>query len=122
MRLNIKTFLTLLQIFLQELEQVTANDGDCCDIAIPNDSSGRLSAAARRVLPCLRQYSSWLVSNASYLVAFADDAFMGVQIKEFWRVYADGLTLIAATFRNTKLPSLEYLLDVCKYWPMMIFM
>ncbi len=36
---------------------------------------------------------------------------MGVKIKEFWHVYADGLTLLAATFRKTKLPDLEYLLE-----------
>ena len=96
---------------MQELEQVTVDDDDLGDVSLPNDTSGKLSTAARRILPCLRQYSSWLVSNASYLVALADHESMGVQIKEFWRVYADGLTLLASTFRRPSLPDLHYLLE-----------
>lgn len=101
----------MLRILLQELEQVTVADDDLGDISLPNDSSGKLSTAARRILPCLRQYSSWLVSNASYLVALADHESMRVQIKEFWRVYADGLTLLASTFSKVNLPDLHYLLE-----------
>ncbi|KAF7513636.1 hypothetical protein GJ744_008930 [Endocarpon pusillum] len=110
-RLNLKTFLTLLRILLQELEQVTVDDDDLGDGSLPNDTSGKLSTAARRILPCLRQYSSWLVSNASHLVGLADHESMRVQIKEFWRVYADGLTLLASTFHKPNLPDLHYLLE-----------
>ena len=66
---------------------------------------------ARRILPALRQYSSWLVSNAALLVAEVGDTSLNVQIKELWKIYASTLTLLAATFPVSELPSIEYLLE-----------
>jgi Est1 DNA/RNA binding domain len=111
LRFNIKTFFTLLQILLSELEKVVADDDELGKTAPPKDTSDRITATARRILPCLRQYSSWLVSNAAQLVALDSHDFVGVQITEFWRLYANALTLLAATFQNVDSSTVDYLLE-----------
>lgn len=111
LRYNVKTFFTLLQILLSDLEQVFTRDDETGNLPSPKDVSDRISATARRILPCLRQYSSWLLSNASLLVNFESHESLGVHVTEFWRVYADALTLLAATFQNTDLPNVDYLLE-----------
>ncbi|EDN04849.1 conserved hypothetical protein [Histoplasma mississippiense (nom. inval.)] len=63
-RLNVKTFFTLLQILLSELE---------CSVAA--NESEKITPVAQIVLPALRQYSSWLLSNSGSL------------IKEFWKIF-----------------------------------
>jgi len=111
LRFNINTFFTLIQILLRELEHVVAEDDPLCKVPSSKDISDRISATARRILPCLRQYSSWLVSNASHLVALENHEFVGVQVTEFWRSYADALTMLAATFPKSDLPRVDYLLE-----------
>lgn len=71
----------------------------------------KVTAVARRILPALRHYSSWLVSNAALLVAEVGDTSLNVQIKELWKIYANTLTLLAATFPVSDLPNIEYLLE-----------
>ena len=101
----------MLQILLPELEQIVAEDDELDKTPSLRDLSDRISATARRILPCLRQYSSWLVSNVSHLVALDHHETTGVQITEFWRIYANALTLLAATFQKCDLPNVEYLLE-----------
>ena len=114
-KLNLKTFFTLLQILLPELAREEEADGD-------GDLGRKLSAISRRILPSLRNYSSWLVSNASDLVAQSNDASLGVHIKEFWSIYANTLTLLAATFPAADLPAINYLVeedeDVLSFLPL----
>lgn len=109
---NIKTFFTLLQILLPELEKISS-DNDALPGSVPShrDSSETIGATARRILPCLRHYSSWLVSHASDLVALESHEFVGVQVIEFWRIYADTLSQLAAMFQKSDLPNVEYLLE-----------
>ena len=109
-RLNVKTFFTLLQILLPELERFVSDDVQG-DGPRPALGSARLTAVTRRVLPSLRQYSSWLTSNASILSTQAEDSSLSVEVKEMWKIYANTLTLLASTFPVTELPSVEYLLE-----------
>lgn len=39
------------------------------------------------------------------------NAFVSVHLNEFWKIYADALTLLIATFPVLDLPSVDYLLD-----------
>lgn len=94
----------------RELEQVAGGEDDFGNVPSSKDISDKISATARRILPCLRHYSSWLVSNASHLVALEDHDFVGIQVRGFWRTYADALTLLAAIFSKSELPNVEYLL------------
>jgi Est1 DNA/RNA binding domain len=98
-------------MLLREVEQLVAEDDQLGEITPQKDTSDRISPTARRILPCLRQYSSWLVSCASHLVALENHEFVGVQVTEFWRIYADALTLLAATFQKSDMPDVDYLLE-----------
>ena len=111
LRLNVKTFFTLLQILLPELEQFAPDEPLPENSKRRGNSADRITAIARRILPTLRHYSSWLQSNAHVLVAQESDAFIGVQIKEFWKIYANALTLLAATFTVGEFPNVDYLLE-----------
>ena len=110
LRLNVKTFFTLLQVLQPELERFVVEEGnttlDGPDVGGPE----RISAVTRRVLPGLRHYSSWLANRSAFLVAQTGDNSLNIQVKEMWKVYANSLTLLAATFPVDSLPSVDYLL------------
>lgn len=94
-QLNVKTFFTLLQVLLAELE---------C-------SAEKVTAVAQQILPVLRNYSTWLVSSSELLVKETKDNGLNVQIKEFWKIYANTLTLLTSTFDVADLPVVDYLLQ-----------
>jgi hypothetical protein len=89
---------------LADLEEATVYD----DIA--RDSSEKLTAVVRRVLPALRHYSSWLRSSCSSLHRQADETVVA-HIREFWKRYAEALTVLTTTFDVTELPPVGYLLE-----------
>lgn len=112
LRLNVKTFKSLLHILQTEVERLLTNDSRLHESNGSNTiKTEKLTTIARRVLPGLRNYSSWLVSNSALLLARVGDEYLNVQIKEMWRIYANSLTLLAATFPAMDLPSIEYLLE-----------
>lgn len=118
LRLNVKTFFTLLQILQPELEQLVVDDSNVQNVSIAGGRgrtkekrTERMTAVTRRVLPGLRHYSSWLVANAALLVAQVGDSSLNVQVREMWKIYANSLTLLAATFPAETLPVVEYLLE-----------
>ncbi|KAI9877059.1 MAG: hypothetical protein M1830_004909 [Pleopsidium flavum] len=110
-RLNVKTFFTFLQILQPELERFAGEESTAGDVNGPSKGLEKVTAVARRILPALRHYSSWLVSNAALLIAEVGDTSLNVQIKELWKIYANTLTLLAATFPVSELPNIEYLLE-----------
>ena len=78
---------------------------------MPTNTSARITAVIRRVLPGLRHYSSWLAIRAEILAAPVDEHSLNVQIKELWKNYASTLTLLASTFSVEDLPEIEYILE-----------
>ena len=98
--LNVRTFFTLLQAFLAELEQNGSNEGE----------HERLTSVCRRLLPQLRQYSSWLRIESALLLAQEEET-LAQHIKEFWKVYARVLDFLLAAFPLAKLPEAPYLLS-----------
>lgn len=76
--------------------------------AIDDERSISVTPVTRRILPHLRLYSSWLLSKAEYLLA---SETLKVQMREFWLVYAEALSLLAATYSLRDMPELQYLLD-----------
>ncbi len=109
LRVNVKTLFTLLQVLLPELERSVAED---LQASGTGSGSGKLIAVTRRVLPFLRHYSSWLIINATILAAGVGDTRLAVEIKELWKMYANALTLLVATFPVSALPPpVEYLLE-----------
>jgi hypothetical protein len=109
-RINVKTFFTLLQILLAELERFAVEDSLSKDAKSGPD---KVTAVARRVLPALRHYSSWLLIVNHSLVAHKEekDTPLAVQITEFWKIYANTLSLLASTFDVVHLPEIDYLLE-----------
>ncbi|KAG0648521.1 smg-7, partial [Hyphodiscus hymeniophilus] len=112
LRLNVRMFFILLQVLLPELDDpVTGED-------LPNPSNEnqsnrareKITAIARRILPALRQYNTWLVSEARILVANHPGS-TSVYIREFWKMYADVTTALATYFPVNELPNLDYLLE-----------
>ena len=105
-----KTFFTLLQILLAEVERFAVEDPTNKETRTGPD---KVTVVARRVLPALRNYSSWLLTVSNLLVAHKEekDTPLAVQITEFWKIYANTLTLLASTFDVVHLPEIDYLLE-----------
>jgi len=105
LRLNIRTFLTLLLALEDELKT--------CKIGIANQQplSDCVTPIMQRVLPALRLYSSWLFKNISVLANDVDPTFAPLQA-ELWSAFARSLSLINAKFAPDRLPApLDYMLD-----------
>ena len=111
LRLNIRTFFTLLQILQPELEPFTGTEGIIGADGLASNRSDKITAVARRVLPGLRHYSSWFTTRAKLLVIGVGESSLTVQTKELWKTYANTLTLLASTFPAQDLPAIDYLLD-----------
>lgn len=62
----------------------------------------------RRILSHLRLYSSWLLSKVEYLLA---NKSLKVQMREFWRVYSEALSLLVTTYPIIDIAEIPYLLD-----------
>ncbi|KAL4966820.1 uncharacterized protein BDV14DRAFT_188744 [Aspergillus stella-maris] len=108
-RINVKTYFTLLQILLAEIERFAVEDPNNKDVRLGAD---KVTVVARRILPALRNYSSWLLTVNNYLVAYKEkDTPLAVQLTEFWKSYANTLTLLASTFDVPNLPEVDYLLE-----------
>lgn len=111
-RINVKTFFTLLQILLVELERFAGEDSSNSSKDSKNGPD-KVTVVARRILPALRHYSSWLLTTSDYLVSPKEeqDSSLTIQIQEFWKIYAGTLTLLASTFDVVHLPEIDYLLE-----------
>lgn len=102
---------TLLQVLQPEFEGLTDAETEDED-ALTSIEPIQISVVARRVLPGLRHYSSWLTSNTAILIdQQSRDTPLSVQIKELWKIYASTLTLLASTFPVSALTAIDYLLD-----------
>ena len=95
--LNIETFAMFLDLLSEELHVLTRQ-------------SAELSPCTRRLLPLLRLYDGWLLSDISFLLEnqLASDSIP--EIKNFWTAYARALTLLVAAFSIQTLPRATYLL------------
>ncbi|KAL2825614.1 hypothetical protein BDW59DRAFT_146076 [Aspergillus cavernicola] len=104
-RINVKTYFTLLQILSAEVERFAVEDSN-------SNKDDKVTIVARRILPALRNYSSWLLTVSKHLVAYNEkDTPLAVQLTEFWKIYANTLTLLASTFDVVHLPEVDYLLE-----------
>ncbi|KAF2641842.1 hypothetical protein P280DRAFT_479110 [Massarina eburnea CBS 473.64] len=111
LRLNVKTFFTLLQVMQPELERLSEGH----DVTQNGDGEAQLSdkvtVVARRVLPGLRLYSIWFARYWEVLNANIADTLTKVEVQELWRSYAETLTLLASSFPVDQLPTDSYMLE-----------
>ena len=92
------------------IPEITKQDESAVNENAPKNDAGKLTAVARRLLPALRHYSSWLLTSYSNLLEQTDE-IVTVEIKEFWKRYAEALTWLTTTFEVTELPHVDYLLE-----------
>lgn len=109
LRLNIRTFTTLLRILLDELRAFT--DGN--EAVSPTNKKGltdRINPIMRRVLPALRLYSLWLHKNVAVLSNPIDASFSSLQ-EQLWTTYAKCLSATTEVFPSEHLSAVDYLLE-----------
>lgn len=112
LRLNVKTFFILLQVFQPELERLSEAD----DVTHQNGDTARqlsdkITAVARRILPGLRLYSTWFARYWQVLNANIADTLTTVDVQELWKAYAATLTLLTSSFPVDQLPQENYMLE-----------
>lgn len=104
-QLNIGTFFLLMKLMLDELQRLAKGPGLG---TTGNEESVPVTPVTRRILSHLRLYSSWLLSKVEYLLA---NALLKIQMREFWLVYAEALSLLVSTYPIIDIPEIPYLLD-----------
>ncbi|KAL2408091.1 hypothetical protein ABEF95_002196 [Exophiala dermatitidis] len=106
-RMNIATFITFLEPLVEELQAIPS-----VGRRTPSRASSdpfRLTPITRRMLPHLRLYSGWLLSNAQQLL---ENETHRPEMATLWRFYAHALSLLRQAFPVIqKTPELPYLLD-----------
>ncbi|EKD17846.1 hypothetical protein MBM_03618 [Drepanopeziza brunnea f. sp. 'multigermtubi' MB_m1] len=115
-RFNVRFFTVLLQTLLPELEDEPTGED------IPNGPSGsrserendKITAIARRVLPAIRQYSTWVMANNKWLMALSAPVVasnaIAIQINEMWKAFANVSTRLGERFSGNQ-ASVGYLLE-----------
>ena len=113
LRFNIKTFFTLLDILQNELTQ-QRDAGSTSKAHLSGSGQRKVTAVMRRILPALRHYSSWLTCNIDLLVGYTGPSApynLASLVKDFFRMYASTMTILASTYHAESLPVIEYLLE-----------
>ncbi|KAG9235516.1 hypothetical protein BJ875DRAFT_269051 [Amylocarpus encephaloides] len=108
---NIRMMSTLLQVLQPELKPNTNGENLPNDESPSGKTSEGITTVIRRVLPALRQYSVWFVSQIEVVIAKLDRGGANFHINELWGIYANVLTKLATVFPPERLPSLDYLLE-----------
>jgi hypothetical protein len=99
---NVSIFSQLLGLLLYEVRQMDKYQ-------TPGQSSlHEPSPIMRRILPLLRLYSGWLLSEAKLLLANED---LGTQLQQLFQAYAEALSLLVNHYPTANMPNVPYLLD-----------
>ncbi|TGO91406.1 hypothetical protein BPOR_0029g00290 [Botrytis porri] len=115
---NLQVFCVLLRALISELAD--AAEAENLESLTATDSSGdsfeKLSPVAIRVLPTIRQYFAWIISQRLLLVGLGDGVdrestgpLIG-HIQRMWKTAADALSALVGFFPVATLPYLSYLL------------
>lgn len=108
LRLNIRTFVALLDVFQEALDGLEL--GKVTNASVDSKIlSQRITPIMARILPVLRLYSLWLRKNSTVLAQGLDSSFATIQ-EGMWTAYARCLSSIIQVFPSEHLSSLEYLL------------
>ncbi|KAL2067996.1 hypothetical protein VTL71DRAFT_16094 [Oculimacula yallundae] len=116
---NVRMMTLLLQILVPELENDLGGEeipnGAKSTGERPEPTKEIITAVARRVLPALRQYSTWLTTNSKFVMAAStsrtSDITMVTNMLELWKLYAVVLTKLNVLFPVASLPFVTYLLE-----------
>lgn len=107
---NIKTFTFFLRLFSEDL-RATLLRLENPDI----EPAALLTQTVRRLLPCLRVYTNWLVKNLQKVLGIVETGVPGADcVWQFWSSYAKALDLINQAFSIWELDgsaSVDYMLE-----------
>ena len=103
----------LLRVLRPELEDHSSGDDLPADADTTAQTSNRekVTTVARRVLPALRQFAVWLVSQAEVIVGTEAVAPVAIHAKAMWKTYADVLTQLVRLYPVESLRPVDYLLE-----------
>lgn len=102
---NLATMSMLLRMLGREVRRpAQAEDGR---LEPPPESFSRVTPTARRILPLLRTYSAWLLSNARYL-SHCEDAEV---THDFWDTYTKCLSRLIDVFSIREIADIPHLLQ-----------
>jgi hypothetical protein len=109
LRINLRTYTTLLEILQDDLVEVTRATKGMGDVELTN----KILVASARVLPSLRVYSCWLQQNYELLLGLKTDATLASSIEGFWKAYGRTLDLVGRNFDVWELESysVPYMLE-----------
>lgn len=94
MRVNLRTYTTLLELLQEDLYQVTRATANMEDVELTK----KILVATGHVLPGLRIYSCWLYQNYQLLLGLKSDPSLSSSIEGFWKTYGRTLDLVASNF------------------------
>jgi hypothetical protein len=83
LRINLRTYTTLLEILQDDLVKVTRATAEMGEVELTN----KILVASGRVLPTLRVYSCWLYQNYQLLLGLKSDPALATPIESFWKSY-----------------------------------
>jgi hypothetical protein len=101
LRFNVKFYTALLEAYHDHLENHTHL----------STLASKLTDLTRHLLPTLRLYSTWLLSNAHMVAAQVGDEPIQQAMHRFWHTYCKTLSLMAANFSFRELREVEYQLE-----------
>lgn len=105
LELNITTFTILLRLMSTELDLIAPQDDQ-------ESSRPQLTANSRKLLPCLRLYSAWLLSNIDTLLAHSNGTIANdLPLAPLWAVYGRCIRILAIMFTVQSIEGIAYLLD-----------
>jgi hypothetical protein len=112
LRLNVRMLFMLLQLLQPELAG-PRDDDDAPDVTgrESDNTTESITAVTRRILPALRQYSTWLVLRTEIISGLEGNTPLAVHIKEMWSIYCSTLSLLVVAFPPENLMELDYLLE-----------
>lgn len=90
MRINLRTYTTLLEILQDDLVKVTRATAEMGEVELTN----KILVASGRVLPALRVYSCWLYQNYQLLLGLKSDPTLATPIESFWKSYGRTLSTL----------------------------
>ncbi|KAI4254068.1 MAG: hypothetical protein LQ352_003314 [Teloschistes flavicans] len=102
-RFNVRTFSLILRLLQVDCDNQASGHGI--------EKSSALPSIARRLLPCIRYYQSWLTSRAALLSIHLSDAAMSPTVRELWKVYAATISSLVSITNFEDIPRLDYLLE-----------
>ena len=105
---NIDFFIVLLRMLHLELKSLAQVQADKVE---GSDSIHSMTPPARKILPLVRLYSSWLLSKAEKLLEAQQTQNFHPHLSMLWQGYAATTSRLVEVFQIQDLPEVNYLLD-----------